>query len=1213
MAKLLSSWLGQQIETDLALGISWVQGRIERRNGVKQEQNDDLDWKNLYAEDGSNLVIFGDRAYEQRSNVQIQQVDPLILSDGTTTITAEFTRKCLRNLLENYHGKRISQDSVGSLIAVRKYKITVTTFGPASTRILVSVESIDWHGGAQSRLIGHPQPLHTRARFLDLLQRYQDVRAKDRSRSEIPFLNSQASGADKQVDAVEVEDSMNTPLSTQIPFGTQVAQPIGRPNRDDHDIEILGVNRLEPLLAGNSQREELRTTKKASGPSLEALLMLINRKKTPVDVQNQDAKQEEWLHVRGQENEPPKEDDMHTLAPNMSPELAAQHNMTAPTGPSTVDTDHNGDMPEESKLPSTIHQEVTKRKNDTRIVDDYYTPGPSFIMGWHHAAIAVPRDQRTSLNKIESFLPSLPGYRFPEGNIPIEILVELNRTAARDFEYIQDAGDAPTAKIESDTESSDSDTDMDREGSPDPVATSHFESEPPSSAISWPPSPPPGSWQPQRQMDPGLPPDSSLPGPGNRFSSLSQSNEAPIPVKRPVAHHSTGFKSSQTTLQQNFAHDRQSQIRLESLGPDPSGGRDLQGPPSSPPYNPEAEDVVMDTSSSEDMEISVPQGLGHDREAAASSSDSKTSKAMPAPFGKVLPKSVIQIKDTPYNKGNSVAFHTSSSSAQKQTSSGSSKDASSTSIVYGTYDDGIPSASEGNVSKVDGAVSSKISAPTEDGAQTVVSVLQAMDGPSISANVQSSSMTFHNGFQPEPSPISTQMSHQPSDPKSPQSSSQSRNGAGAFVRSPQIVPYETSRLDMPTAKRKLIESPGKKDGHKSKRRDRIPHKNFQFSQEGLLSQDPVTVLRQQKKEFINGRGSACPFDENREGDALTMDGNGSPPQGVPTPTAQSDRRNNAPTTPSILSIFARRETSPQTPLIPTQEALLMDVDAGASGFTPSPRPSGTQNTPSPLVRPSAGPDLQPEQSRDLSQYPTGYTYVGGHYRQLPQAHVGQSHRSQLPFRASQSPSPRSILPHPSPATEVQPPHEQHQFTDLQHVLSTQVRQTIFDRFKNMYPDYTGDTKHFVGQCRQILLLDQEDKMVPKWQWDDYIVRNRIDFKGYAFKRMEEGEDVGEYHRFYKDHIQTVIYNKGVIKDASTLLRALEELGDGSAVPRLFSTPGSSTPSQRRPSSLQKGRNGKHNKRSLPWNKGNCLSSLASSPDFDGRRDYVPGGWSRWRF
>jgi hypothetical protein len=138
--------------------------------------------------------------------------------------------------------------------------------------------------------------------------------------------------------------------------------------------------------------------------------------------------------------------------------------------------------------------------------------------------------------------------------------------------------------------------------------------------------------------------------------------------------------------------------------------------------------------------------------------------------------------------------------------------------------------------------------------------------------------------------------------------------------------------------------------------------------------------------------------------------------------------------------------------------------------------------------------------------------------------------------------------------------------------------TVFERFKAAYPEYTGKVQHFINQCRQMYELDREDKMVQKWLWDDYLIRNRIDYKDYAMQCMEEGEDVLPYLRYYKEFVRDPKFNKGILSDQDVLYQALVESGNRPAGP----PPQSS-------------------RRSLPWS----ASARRDSPDVRNPRPSLP--------
>lgn len=153
---------------------------------------------------------------------------------------------------------------------------------------------------------------------------------------------------------------------------------------------------------------------------------------------------------------------------------------------------------------------------------------------------------------------------------------------------------------------------------------------------------------------------------------------------------------------------------------------------------------------------------------------------------------------------------------------------------------------------------------------------------------------------------------------------------------------------------------------------------------------------------------------------------------------------------------------------------------------------------------------------------------------------------------ARSPRHQSLYDEPSPGPaqsaqprQSQPAQRQVQSRDVQSPKAnnaTENVQTVFQSFKAAYPEYKGDTNHFHNQCKQMYLLDLEDKMVPKWQWDDFIIRNRTDYRDHALECLDRGENAEPYYRFYKDSIRDTLYRKGIIQGPETLETALGEVG-----------------------------------------------------------------------
>ena len=91
-----------------------------------------------------------------------------------------------------------------------------------------------------------------------------------------------------------------------------------------------------------------------------------------------------------------------------------------------------------------------------------------------------------------------------------------------------------------------------------------------------------------------------------------------------------------------------------------------------------------------------------------------------------------------------------------------------------------------------------------------------------------------------------------------------------------------------------------------------------------------------------------------------------------------------------------------------------------------------------------------------------------------------------------------------------------------------IPQNIFDKFREAYPTYPGDLKHFVAICRKIDQLLKADRMVHQSLWDDFIVRHKTDYSQYLGRCAEEAEDAIPFEKFYETEIEGPQYQKRVI-------------------------------------------------------------------------------------
>lgn len=89
-------------------------------------------------------------------------------------------------------------------------------------------------------------------------------------------------------------------------------------------------------------------------------------------------------------------------------------------------------------------------------------------------------------------------------------------------------------------------------------------------------------------------------------------------------------------------------------------------------------------------------------------------------------------------------------------------------------------------------------------------------------------------------------------------------------------------------------------------------------------------------------------------------------------------------------------------------------------------------------------------------------------------------------------------------------------------------QNIFDKFKEAYPAYPGDMKHFAAICRKISQLFQANRMEHQSLWDDFIVRHKLEYSQYLRRCAEEAEDAVPYEDFYQTEIEAPQYHKRII-------------------------------------------------------------------------------------
>ena len=995
------------------------------------------------------------------------QKHPLTLTDGTTYIEATLTPSCLEDLITRYPGKRVSSTTPHLVIALRKYTIRVTAYGPRRSYLTLILDSIDWLGEGPARYFDTAVPVTSCPDVFSSLLKLWKIRIEVDCQC---WLKNTDGEVIMPPAGNRSDEEAASQTNTQMPYGTQMVQP--HRERIDNSPAISRTKQTASLDGGSTPREDIRT----SGPDAKAakqaqLLSLLHaaRSVPPVAPAAPSAggfARTNPPNVRGDMAAPAttartpllpgrpdrfRSDPTNTSRPTMPAHRADSRSKPVLEIDMDVEPQPVLDRALAALVPSEPREEDSDDEEPPWLQDCRPTCGSA----------TVPAKQRTLLSKAESWQKPDAGHRFPDANIPIDLLREFREHARM---TVLDETSSPISDDDeeelSDAHAEDIEDDILDRANADADTDSIADEAHPTSEESW-----SSSSVPEPPKRPGLPPDSSL----------------------------DDGKSTNT----HSAHNKQANIPKRSEPVVIESSNETADVPSSPP------EIQQDDDFDEEMELEVPRGLV----------DSPANNLRTSAPVFTRPVSVVQVKETPSAKGKSGVTVL---PPRQQTSSGESKHASSTSVVYCTYkDQNSPgdreatytragesaSASASSTRKLPTAVSRldlEVLSPAltskharfplaetgdvhmEDASQDIS---QAPIPPNAHHEASKAYAVDRNEAVAflEPSPISAQR-------PPPNSSSSGEKAPKVLPANPGELPKTpTIRPELAQMKRKLDNSPSKKSNRSSKRRE---IKIVGFGDQSP-PRDTATDFRHARHESLSR------FREERRSGyvAANRSGKTSFDSDLQSRTAPLTRHSDA---------QAGAETD-QLHHAPPEIGGLGDVHTRD-------HPSASavcHRDPSPVEMDVDDP-FQEENTQSSMQ----------NINSTLETSFGST-------RAA----------HALSTTKKEAMHRSPMSTSTQRPMS----ETVFQIFKAAYPDYTGSTQHFIGQCKQMHKLDLEDKMVPKWQWDDFIIRNRTDYKDYILHCGEEGDDPEPYHRFYKDNIRDTLYNKGIIKNRKTLVAALEEL------------------------------------------------------------------------
>ncbi|MCJ1287947.1 hypothetical protein MMC26_007299 [Xylographa opegraphella] len=110
-----------------------------------------------------------------------------------------------------------------------------------------------------------------------------------------------------------------------------------------------------------------------------------------------------------------------------------------------------------------------------------------------------------------------------------------------------------------------------------------------------------------------------------------------------------------------------------------------------------------------------------------------------------------------------------------------------------------------------------------------------------------------------------------------------------------------------------------------------------------------------------------------------------------------------------------------------------------------------------------------------------------------------------------------------------------------------VDKSIFSTFREAYPAYQGNRKHFVAMCRKIQTLETNHRMEHKSLWDDFIIRHQMEYRAYLHECSEQADDPMSYETFYHSKIDEPQFSKRIITPGNLCEAISGSLQDGDLI------------------------------------------------------------------
>ncbi|KAI6887200.1 hypothetical protein KC334_g15470, partial [Hortaea werneckii] len=438
MAKSLQPWLGDLVEGELNAVIEWHKAT---QNAPKIKRDPD----SRFHDDGSNFrSAVQSPPLTLDSKVQILEViclspSPImLLSDGNVSVKAKLSDTAV-SVIEDELEEPLSTDMKGDVISINSINVVSTPYGPADGCLQLEVENLQYLYHLR-KIVGTPDAIGQRQNVSTLLEVIRAIRAqqytdglptdapskrpRSRQNSAVPQSQAAAGSAHSDTGAPEAQldeggsqpgslsnsstKTQTSPaihsLQAQQGFATQAKAPLKKarkgPSLGKEGYEMAdGVNLAKPMgpalgidkNAATSLPRSLRT--EASTTNTAQLLNLFGGgAKAPSTPSNA----EEVIEI---DVEKSADSDKATAATPRAERLGT--------------TDHEAFHDSQR---SVKRRRLSAQNSETRI---------------EYARRRIPAQQKSLLERRESWFPSMPGQVFPVPNVPIELLKAWD-LAARD-------------------------------------------------------------------------------------------------------------------------------------------------------------------------------------------------------------------------------------------------------------------------------------------------------------------------------------------------------------------------------------------------------------------------------------------------------------------------------------------------------------------------------------------------------------------------------------------------------------------------------------------------------------------------------------------------------------------------------------------------------------------------------------------------------------